>query len=51
VVIIPPPPPGASEPVSLAEAARIAAPVSVNVQPKLAHMLRKSGRRKSKTLK
>jgi hypothetical protein len=51
VVIIPPPPPGASEPVPLAEAARIAAPASVNVQPKLAHMLRKSGRRKTKTLK
>jgi diguanylate cyclase (GGDEF)-like protein/PAS domain S-box-containing protein len=51
VVIVPPPPPSASEPVPLAEAARITAPASVNVQPKLAHMLRKSGRRKSKTLK
>ena len=52
VMIIPPPPqPGASGPVPLAEAARIAVPASVNAQPKLAHMLRKSGRRKSKTLK
>ena len=49
-VIIPSPPqPVASEPVPLAEAALIGA--SVDAKPKLAHMLRKSGRRKSKTLK
>jgi hypothetical protein len=48
-VIIPPPQPVASEPVPLAEATLITA--SVDAKPKLAHMLRKSGRRKSKTLK
>jgi hypothetical protein len=49
-VIVPSPPqPVASEPVPLAETALIGA--SVDAKPKLAHMLRKSGRRKSKTLK
>ncbi|MGH6873551.1 MAG: hypothetical protein ACREDW_00940, partial [Aestuariivirgaceae bacterium] len=51
VIIPPPPPPVSPEPVSLAEASLNTAPTAGDAKPQLAHMLRKGGRRKSKSLK